>query len=131
MRLSLMTYLVRDYDEAIDWFVNALGWTLVENTTLSPEKRWVRVSPDSDCAGLLLAHAVTDAQQRAIGNQTGGRVAFFLESNDFDGDFARMTSAGVRFQESPRSEPYGRVAVFEDLYGNRWDLIQPATTGDA
>jgi len=123
--LALVTFVVRDYDEAIDFFVRALGWRLVEDRPLGGEKRWVVVRPDGAGAGLLLARAVGPEQAAAIGAQAGGRVAFFLETADFAAAHARMTAAGVAFLEAPRDEPYGRVAVFADLYGNRWDLIEP------
>ena len=124
-RLALATLLVRDYDEAIDFYVTRLGFRLIEDTALDDGKRWVVVAPDGDGAGLLLAKAVGEAQQQAVGAQTGGRVAFFLHSDDFTGDHRRMSQAGVRFLEEPRREAYGTVAVFEDIYGNRWDLLQP------
>ena len=124
-RLALATFLVRDYDEAIAFFVDRLGFTLIEDTPLDQDKRWVVVAPD-DGAGLLLARAVGDAQLARLGDQTGGRVAFFLHTDDFEADRRAMTAKGVRFLEGTRREPYGTVAVFEDLYGNRWDLLQPA-----
>jgi len=123
--LVAVTVVVRDYDEAIDWYVGKLGFELVEDTPMGGGKRWVRVAPRGDGAALLLARAATDDQRAAVGRQTGGRVAFFLHTDDFARDHAAMTRAGVTFVEAPRDEPYGRVAVFEDLYGNRWDLIQP------
>jgi catechol 2,3-dioxygenase-like lactoylglutathione lyase family enzyme len=127
MRLATVTYLVRDYDEAITWFTSRLGLTLLEDTPLTEEKRWVRVG-HSDKGGfdLLLARAVTDEQRGQVGKQAGGRVAFFLETDDFFVSWLAMQEAGVVFHEAPRQESYGTVAVFEDLYGNRWDLIQPA-----
>lgn len=124
MRIAKLALVVRDYDEAIDWFTHCLGFELVEDTPRGPGKRWVVVQPPGgQGAALLLARAV-DEQTAAIGNQSGGRVFLFLETTDFDGDHARMVSAGVKFAEAPRSEPYGKVAVFEDLYGNRWDLLE-------
>ena len=124
MRLSLATLVVPDYDRAIDFYVRCLGFTLVEDTPLGAGKRWVVVRPDSSGSGLLLAQAA-DAQQRAaIGNQTGGRVAFFLETADIAADHARFSANGVRFIEPIRHEAYGDVVVFEDVFGNRWDLIQ-------
>lgn len=123
--LGLMTYLVKDYDEAIAWFTGKLCWVLREDTVLSPEKRWVVVGPrSSQGARLLLAKAVGDLQVRTIGNQSGDRVFLFLATDDFDNDHAAMSANGVRFLEAPRSEPYGKVAVFEDFYGNRWDLLE-------
>lgn len=126
-RLSLtqVTFLVRDYDEAIAYFTRALSFTLVEDTPQSAGKRWVVVAPPGGAgAHLLLARAATPDQAAAVGRQAGGRVAFFLETDDFDRDWKAMTAAGVQFFESPRLEPYGKVAVFADLYGNRWDFIQ-------
>jgi len=125
MRLSLTALLVRDYDEAIDFYVRKVGFDLIEDTDMGGGKRWVVVRPPGSDAGLLLAQAVGE-QARVVGDQAGGRVFLFLETDDFARDWGRMTAAGVRFLEAPRHEPYGSVAVFEDLYGNRWDLIQPA-----
>ena len=127
-RIGLVTIVVRDYDEAIRFYVDALGFTLVEDTPRGG-KRWVVVSPSAAgraITSLLLAEAADDTQALAIGNQTGGRVAMFLETDDFERDHARMSAAGVTFLEQPRHEPYGSVVVFEDCCGNRWDLIQPA-----
>lgn len=123
-RLSLTALLVRDYDEAIDFYVRKLGFDLREDTDQGGGKRWVVVGP-ADGAGLLLAKS---AGGRGVGEQGAGRVFLFLETDDFEADHARMTAAGVRFLETPRREAYGAVAVFEDLYGNRWDLIEPAKT---
>ncbi len=122
--IAAVTFLVRDYDEAIDYFTKALGFALLEDTSLGNGKRWVRVSPGSDCA-LLLARAATPEQQAHVGHQTGGRVAFFLHTDDFARDHAAMKERGVKFIEEPRHEPYGTVAVFVDLYGNKWDLVEP------
>jgi predicted enzyme related to lactoylglutathione lyase len=122
-RLSLTALLVRDYDEAIDFYVRQLGFELREDADQGGGKRWVVVAPAGGGAGLLLARP-TDG--KGIGDQAAGRVFLFLQTDDFDADHARMTAAGVRFLEAPRREPYGAVAVFEDLYGNRWDLIEPA-----
>ena len=124
-RIGAVTFLVRDYDEAIAWFRDALGFALVEDTPLGGGKRWVLVSPGDRGTPLLLAEASTDEQQARIGDQTGGRVGFFLHTDDFARDHTRMRAAGVRFNEEPRHEAYGTVAVFEDLYGNLWDLIEP------
>ena len=126
-RLSLSALLVRDYDEAIAFFVGKLGFALADDTDQGGGKRWVVVRPKGGEAGLLLARPVSKEQAARIGDQGGGRVMHFLETDDFAGDHARMLAAGVRFLETPRHEPYGVVAVFEDLYGNRWDLIEPAT----
>lgn len=125
-RLAFATLLVRDYDEAIAWFVGRLGFELVEDVPQGG-KRWVTVRPGAQGgAGLLLARADGASQQDAVGAQAGDRVAFFLQSEDFAADHARFLANGVRFREEPRIEPYGTVAVFEDLYGNRWDLIEYA-----
>lgn len=123
-RLSLVSLLVRDYDEAISFYVGKLGFRLLEDTRLSSEKRWVVVGPGGGQASLLLAKAVGE-QIDAIGRQAGGRVFLFLETDDFARDHARYLAAGVTFREQPRVEAYGTVAVFEDLYGNPWDLIEP------
>jgi catechol 2,3-dioxygenase-like lactoylglutathione lyase family enzyme len=124
-RIGAVTFLVRDYDEAIAWFRDALGFELVEDTPLGGGKRWVLVAPGEGATPLLLAQAATAEQRARIGDQTGGRVAFFLHTDDFARAHARMTAAGVVFREEPRHEPYGTVAVFEDLCGNLWDLIEP------
>ena len=123
--IATATLVVPDYDAAIRFYCGALGFELLEDTQLSETKRWVRVAPAGGGVALLLAKADGDAQQQAIGNQTGGRVSFFLQTDDFDRDYARYLGAGVQFLEDPRQEPYGKVAVFSDLFGNTWDLIQP------
>ena len=125
MRLSLTALLVRDYDEAIAFYVGKIGFTLTEDTDQGAGKRWVVVTPPGGGTGLLLAKAATPDQAARVGDQGGGRVMLFLQTDDFATDHARMSAAGVRFAEAPRHEPYGSVAVFEDLYGNRWDLIEP------
>ncbi|WP_092495029.1 VOC family protein [Faunimonas pinastri] len=125
-KLTLTALLVREYDEAITFYVDKLGFELREDTKLTAEKRWVVVGPSDGAAGLLLARAIGDVQRSAIGQQSAGRVFLFLETDDFARDHATFVERGVRFVEQPRSEPYGTVAVFEDLYGNRWDLIEPA-----
>jgi catechol 2,3-dioxygenase-like lactoylglutathione lyase family enzyme len=123
--LGLVTLDVRDYDEAIAWFVEALGFELVEDRPLGGGKRWVVVAPRGGRgAALLLARAASDEQRARIGDQTGGRVALFLETDDLVRDRLRMLEHGVVFEEEPRDEPYGTVAVFRDLCGNRWDLVQ-------
>jgi catechol 2,3-dioxygenase-like lactoylglutathione lyase family enzyme len=123
MKLAAVTYLVRDYDEAIRWFVDLLGFELREDTPLGNGKRWVRVAaPESD-GSLLLARAEGANQQASIGKAAGGRVGFFLHVSDFETTYQRLLSQGVHFREKPRHESYGTVAVFEDLYGNEWDLI--------
>jgi catechol 2,3-dioxygenase-like lactoylglutathione lyase family enzyme len=127
--LAHVALVVRDYDEAIDFYTRALGFTLVEDITLSADKRWVVVAPsDGGGASLLLAKASNDAQLSRVGNQTGGRVFLFLHTDDFDRDHRMMSSHGVKFIENPREEEYGKVVVFEDLYGNRWDLIERSTS---
>ena len=123
-RLGLVTYVAREYDEAIGFFVGKLGFTLVEDTDMGDGKRWVVVSA-GEGASLLIARADGEQQVASIGNQTGGRVGFFLQTDNFDRDFAEWTARDVKFHEQPRREVYGTVAVFEDLYGNTWDLIQP------
>lgn len=130
IRLSAVSLLVRDYDQAIGFYVGKLGFELAEDANQGGGKRWVRVRPRGGEATLLLAKATTAEQQAAVGSQAGGRVWLFLETDDFDRDHAAFTAAGVRFREAPRQEPYGKVAVFEDLYGNAWDLIEPARNGD-
>lgn len=129
-RLSLTALLVRAYDEAISFYVDKLGFELREDTQLEAEKRWVVIAPRGAETGLLLARAADHRQHQAVGDQSGGRVFLFLETDDFARDYKAYVSRGVRFLESPRHEPYGIVAVFEDLYGNRWDLLQlkPNTT---
>jgi len=130
--ISSIALVVASYDEAIDFYVNVLGFDLLEDRRLSADKRWVRVAPSGrglkGCS-LLLAKASNEAQRRVIGCQTGGRVFLFLHTDDFERDFELYKSRGVRFCEDPRNEAYGRVVVFEDLYGNRWDLIEPNTAG--
>ena len=125
-RLGLVTLVVRDYDEAIDFFCGRLGFELLEDTLLDAAKRWVVVRPvGAGHSGLLLAEAATEDQELSVGNQTGGRVTFFLHTDDFDRDYRAYQSRDVEFLEPPRQENYGTVAVFIDLYGNKWDLIQP------
>lgn len=124
--LVQVALLVRDYDEAIAYFTGALSFALIEDTVMSETKRWVVLAPDAASgARVLLARAANAEQEAAVGNQFGGRVGFFLHVDDFAAAHARMSQAGVRFIEAPRHEAYGRVVVFEDLYGNRWDLIEP------
>jgi len=124
-RLAMVTLVVRNYDEAIDFYTRVMRFRLVEDTPLSATKRWVVVAPDEGAA-LLLAQAASSEQEAAIGHQTGGRVFLFLHTDDIDADIAHLRAHGVRFAEpAPRDEPYGRVIVFHDLYGNKWDLIQP------
>ena len=123
--LANIALLVGDYDEAIAWYTQVLGFTLLQDTDLGDGKRWVRVTPPGATGtALLLAQATTEAQRTRVGDQVGGRVGFFLHTDDFDRDYAAMTERGVRFAEEPRNESYGVVAVFVDLYGNRWDLVE-------
>jgi catechol 2,3-dioxygenase-like lactoylglutathione lyase family enzyme len=129
-RLALFALLVADYDTAIDFFTRALRFTLVEDTDQGGGKRWVVVAPPGGQGGaLLLARAVGDRQRAQVGDQFGGRVGLFLHTDDFATQHAHMLAHGVQFAEAPRHEPYGTVAVFTDLCGNRWDLIQPRTPG--
>jgi len=124
--IGLVSLVVLDYDEAIEFYVGKLGFTLVEDTYIAAQdKRWVVVAPPgSSGTQLLLAKAVGEAQTSRIGNQTGGRVFLFLYTDDFDRDFESLKAKGVQFVREPRAESYGMVAVFEDLYGNLWDLLQ-------
>lgn len=122
--LHAVTLVVPDYDAAIAFYVGALGFELCQDINLGGGKRWVRVAAQRGGTSLLLAQAVSPEQAAAIGNQTGGRVGFFLETDDFDRDHDAMQAAGVAFEEAPRHEPYGTVAVWRDPFGNRWDLIQ-------
>ncbi len=131
MHLGLVAIVVSEYDPAISFFVNALGFELVEDSpSLTDDgrlKRWVVVRPPGAATGLLLAQADGEDQAAVVGNQAAGRVGFFLHVEDFGAVYARMASAGVLFVRAPRTEPYGRVAVFLDIAGNKWDLIGPAT----
>jgi catechol 2,3-dioxygenase-like lactoylglutathione lyase family enzyme len=131
--ISLSTLVVRDYDEALAFYVGVLGFTCVQDIEQTAQaKRWVVVMPPgAKEGGLLLARATDALQAAAVGRQTGGRVAFFLFTDDFARDHARYQAAGVRFVQPPRTEPYGTVAVFEDLYGNLWDLLEPAAAKPA
>ncbi|GAB3834863.1 VOC family protein [Hymenobacter jeollabukensis] len=123
--LGNITLLVADYDEAIQFYVNKLGFELLEDTDRGEGKRWVRVAPaGAGSPALLLAQAATEEQRAQVGNQAGGRVFLFLNTDDFQGDYARYQAAGVQFLEEPRHEDYGSVVVFADLYGNKWDLLQ-------
>jgi lactoylglutathione lyase len=123
--IAHVALLVRDYDEAKDYYIKSLGFDLVGDTRLADGKRWVLVAPPGASeTRLLLAKASAPEQVAQIGRQAGGRVFLFLQTDDFWRDFKELTERGVRFCEAPRDEPYGMVAVFEDLYGNRWDLLQ-------
>lgn len=124
-RIAALSLIVPDYDQAIAFYVGKLGFALLEDTRLSETKRWVRVAPLGGGAALLLAKAAGLEQEAAIGLQAGGRVFLFLETDDFDRDHAAYLSAGVEFLETPRTEAYGKVAVFRDPFGNKWDLIEP------
>ena len=129
-RIGHVTLVVKDYDEAKRWYCERLGFVVVEDTALSEDKRWVLIAPpDSSGTSLLLGRASTQEQRDRIGDQTGGRVFLFLHTNDFWTDFHSMQQQGVHFSEDPREESYGMVAVFEDLYGNRWDLLQLGPEG--
>lgn len=130
--LGLTTVVVRDYDEAIGFYLDVLGFELLEDTPLGDGKRWVTVRPrGARETALLLARANGPEQEARVGDQTGGRVGLFLHTDDFTRDYERLLAAGVVFEEAPRSEPYGQVVVFRDLYGNRWDLFQPADVSPA
>ena len=123
--IALVTFVVREYEEALSFFTDALRFTVIEDRQLGEGKRWLAVAPgESTGASLLLAKAATAEQQAHVGSQTGGRVAFFLETSDFWDDYRHMQTHGIKFAEEPRDEPYGRVVVFSDLYGNKWDLLQ-------
>jgi catechol 2,3-dioxygenase-like lactoylglutathione lyase family enzyme len=123
--IGYITLLVRDYDEALRFYTESLGFNLIEDTPLSDSKRWLLIAPPGATeTRILLAKAATPEQSARIGDQTGGRVFRFLHTDDFWRDYERMQAKGVVFTEKPRTEPYGRVAVFSDLYGNRWDLLQ-------
>ena len=131
MHLELVSLIVDDYDAAIQFFVYKLGFELVDDSPSSTNdgqpKRWVVVRPPGARTGLLLARADGDAQRGVVGRQHAGRVGFFLRVDDFDAAYARLRTTGVQFVTAPRDEPYGRVAVFEDVAGNTWDLLGPAT----
>jgi len=133
VHLGLIAIVVREYDPAIRFFVDVLGFELTEDsaavTTDGRPKRWVVVRPPGAATGLLLARADGEEQAAVVGRQAAGRVGFFLHVEDFGAAYARMTSAGVEFLSAPRTEPYGQVAVFRDIAGNKWDLIGPDRTG--
>lgn len=125
--IAHVTFLVRNYDEALAFFTEALGFRLIEDTPLPGNKRWLLVAPPGSTGPqLLLAEATTPEQAQFIGKQAGGRVFLFLQTDDFARDYRQMQARNVKFLESPRHESYGTVAVFEDLYGNKWDLLEPA-----
>jgi len=120
----MIAIVVDDYDAAISHYVNDLGFTLVEDTSLNPDKRWVVVAPSSQGARILLAKAVNEEQIRSIGNSTGGRVGYFLYTDSFQETYQLFLSRGIEFAETPRNESFGQVVVFKDKYGNKWDLIE-------
>lgn len=124
--LAAVTYLVNDYEEAIAWFTGKIGFTLKNDMQLSDDKRWVEVAAGDTGVRLVLAKATTPAQISSIGEAAGDRVAFFLHTQDLESKRSEMERAGVKFEEGTRHEPYGKVAVIRDLYGNRWDLLEPA-----
>ncbi|MFI0843978.1 VOC family protein [Mesorhizobium sp. IMUNJ 23232] len=124
-KIATVALVVAGYDEAIAWYTQKLGFTLFDNVDFGGGKRWVTVGPENGGMRLLLAEAADENQRTRVGDQTGGRVFLFLETDDFSRDHAAMLAAGVNFCEAPRHEAYGTVAVFADLYGNLWDLIQP------
>jgi catechol 2,3-dioxygenase-like lactoylglutathione lyase family enzyme len=129
-KIGYVALLVRDYDEALAFFTGQLKFRLVEDTRLSEEKRWVLVAPPGaeGSTNVLLARAASPEQSSRIGNQTGGRVGFFLHTDDFWSDYRAMVAAGIKFARSPKEEAYGTVAVIEDLYGNLWDLLELSST---
>lgn len=129
-QIGNIALVVENYDDAIEFYTQKLQFTLVEDTDLGGGKRWVQVAPpNSNGTNLLLAQASTESQAQAIGNQTGGRVFLFLQTNDFWRDYESMKAKGVTFNEEPRVEEYGTVVVFQDLYGNKWDLLQLNRSG--
>jgi len=125
--LGMIALVVDEYDTAISHYVTDLGFTLIEDTIMSPEKRWVVVAPSTDGARILLAKAATDQQRAAIGNSTGGRVGFFLYTTNFDETYESYKARGIEYIEQPRQEAYGQVVVFKDKYGDKWDLIESAS----
>jgi len=122
--LGMIAIVVNEYDTAISHYVNDLGFSLIEDKEMTPEKRWVVVAPSTDGAKILLAKAATDLQRAAIGNSTGGRVGFFMYTTNFVETYEKYKSRGIEFVEQPREEAYGQVVVFKDKYGNKWDLIE-------
>jgi catechol 2,3-dioxygenase-like lactoylglutathione lyase family enzyme len=124
-KICYVAIVVKDYDEAIEYYTKVLGFNLVEDTDMGNGKRWVLVSPPGSAStSILLAKAATEEQKKHVGNQTGGRVFLFLQTDDFRNDYKMMKERGVKFVEEPRNEYYATVVVFEDIYGNRWDLLQ-------
>ena len=124
LTLGMITIVVDDYDAAISHYVNELGFTLIEDTVLNPEKRWVVIAPGKEGAKILLAKAASNEQRAAIGNSTGGRVGFFMYTKNFTETYELCKSNGIEFTETPRQESFGQVVVFKDKYGNKWDLIE-------
>ena len=124
----MIAIVIDDYDLAISHYVNDLGFTLIEDKEMTPEKRWVVVAPSKDGAKILLAKAANDQQRAAIGNSTGGRVGFFMYTTNFNETYETYSSRGIEFIETPRQEAYGQVVVFKDKYGNKWDLIESTST---
>jgi len=122
--LGMITIVIDEYDAAIKHYVEDLGFTLIEDSTLTPDKRWVVVAPSDQGARILLAKAASETQKAAIGNSTGGRVGFFMYTTEFSQTYELYKSRGIRFIDEPRQESYGRVVVFTDKYGNKWDLIE-------
>jgi len=122
--LGMITIVIDEYDAAIKHYVEDLGFALIEDSTLTPDKRWVVVAPSNEGAKILLAKAASETQKAAIGNSTGGRVGFFMYTTEFSQTYELYKSRGIRFMEEPRQEAYGRVVVFMDKYGNKWDLIE-------
>jgi len=130
--IAMITIVVKDYDDAIAYYTDILSFELIEDTRVCEERRWVVLAPDGaddQGARILLARAANDEQRFIVGNQAGGRVFMFLYTADFDHTYNEYKAKGVRFCETPRHEPYGKVVVFKDLYGNKWDLIEPKMTG--
>ena len=127
--LGMIAIVIDEYDLAIAHYVNDLGFTLIEDKPMSPEKRWVVVAPSSEGARILLAKAANEQQKAAIGNSTGGRVGFFMYTTNFVETYERYKSKGIEFLEQPRHETYGQVVVFKDKYGNKWDLIKQKKDG--
>jgi uncharacterized glyoxalase superfamily protein PhnB len=122
--LGMIAIVIDDYDVAISHYVSDLGFTLIEDKVMTPEKRWVVIAPSEEGARILLAKATNDQQKAAIGNSTGGRVGFFMYTTDFNETYKTYSSRGIEFIEKPRQEAYGQVVVFKDKYGNKWDLIE-------
>lgn len=124
MKLAMVTIVVDDYDQAIAHFRDGFGFTLVEDHVLNAVKRWVVMSTGEGGSNVLIAKAASSEQEAAIGNQTGGRVGFFVDTQDFEGDLERAITAGAKLFDGPRTEPYGTVAVVKDRYGNKWDIVR-------